>query len=380
MNRVVITGMGVVSPVGQSLDRFWSALVAGRSGIGPLTIVPTEGLKTRIAAQVGDFDPSAHFDDKRLAQLDRFAQFAICAARSALRDASLELTEELAYQTATVVGSSAGGQTTVEESYYRLYRQALTRLYPMTIPRWMVNAAGCQVSIELGLRGPAWTVASACASGTHAIGQAFHLLRHGQAIAALAGGSEATLTVGAIKCWEALRVLSTDTCRPFSRTRSGMTLGEGAAMVVLETKDSAVRRGARIYAELLGFGMSADAADMITPVASGAARAMCAGLRDARINPEGVEYVNAHGTGTVQNDKMESDALRLTFTDHVRRLPISSSKAVLGHGLGACGALELVATTLALDNGIIPPTANFEEEDPDCGLDYVPNTARSAPI
>jgi nodulation protein E len=244
----------------------------------------------------------------------------------------------------------------------------------------MPNAASSNVSIDLGLKGPAWTVTSACASGTHAIGQAIHLLRYGQASVALAGGAEATLTMGTIKAWEALRVLSDDTCRPFSRTRSGIVLGEGAAMVVLETYDNAVRRGAKIHAELLGFGASADAIDILAPDAAGAARAMNAALKDARLNPDDIDYVNAHGTGTVQNDQTESRAIRMSFGTHAERLPVSSCKGVLGHGLGAAGALEVVATALALRTGTIPPTANFQEPDPDCGLDVVPNVARSAPI
>jgi nodulation protein E len=380
MNRVVVTGMGVASPVGHSLDRFWTALVEARSGIRLLTVPATAQLNTRIAAQIDDFEPSQHFEEKYANQLDRVSQFAVYAARQALRDAALVISEDIALDAATIVGNAAGGQTTVDEGYNRLYRQNAARLHPLTIPRWMVNAAGCQVSIDLGLKGPAWTVASACASGTHAIGQAFHLLRHGQAKVALAGGAEATLTVGTIKSWEALRVLSADTCRPFSRTRSGMVLGEGAAMLVLETRDNAIERGARIYAELLGFGVSSDAFDIVTADPAGGARAMSAALREAKLSPEDIGYVNAHGTGTVHNDRAESQAIRMTFGAHAERLPISSCKAVLGHSLGAAGALELVATALALHSGTIPPTANFEEADPDCGLDFVPNVARKLPI
>jgi nodulation protein E len=380
MSRVVITGMGVTSPVGHSLDRFWSALIEPRSGVGPLTIVPTERLNTRIAAQIDDFDPAAHFESKLANQLDRFSQFAVCAARNAWRDSGLVLSEEVALLAATIVGSGAGGVTTTEESYHRLYLQNSTRLHPLSVPRFMANAAGSQVSIDLGLRGPGWTVASACASGTHAIGQAFHMVRNEQAPVALAGGAEACLTVACIKGWEALRVLTTDACRPFSRTRSGIVLGEGAAMFVLERHDDAVKRGARIYAELLGFGMSTDAVDIIVADPGGAERAMMAALADAGLRPDHIDYVNAHGTGTLLNDKMESEALRRVFAAHVQHLAVSSSKAVLGHGLGAGGALELAATALALQNQIIPPTANFQEPDPDCGLDFVPNVARKAPI
>jgi nodulation protein E len=244
----------------------------------------------------------------------------------------------------------------------------------------MVNAAASHVSIDLGLRGPTWTVATACASGAHAIGQAFHMVRSGQAPMAIAGGTDACLTVGTIKAWEALRALSTDTCRPFSRNRSGLVLGEGAAMFVLEPRDRALARGARIYAEVLGFGMSADAVDITAADADGAARAMRAALRDARATPDDVDYVNAHGTGTILNDRTESEALKKVFGTYAARLPVSSSKAVLGHGMGAAGALEFAATALALQTQTIPPTANFEEPDPACDLDCVPNVARSSRI
>jgi nodulation protein E len=380
MHRVVITGIGVVSPAGSTLDDFWSALVAGRSAIGPLTIVPTERLSTRVAAQVPNFDPAAHLNEKQASHLDRFSQFAVVAARAAVRDSNLEISPELALATATVVGNGAGGQTSVDDAYLRFYGQSATRVNPLTIPRWMMNAAVSQISIHLGLKGPAWTVATACASGTHAIGQAFHMVRTGQAPVALAGGTEACLTVGTIKSWEALRVLSSDTCRPFSKTRSGMVLGEGAAMLVLETRERALARGARVYAEVMGFGQSADAGDIIAADADGCARAMRGALGDARANPDDIDYINAHGTGTDLNDRTETQALRLVFGQHADRLAVSSTKAVLGHSLGAAGALELAATALALHTRTIPPTANFEGPGLDCDLDYVPNVARRAQI
>jgi nodulation protein E len=380
MNRVVITGIGVVSPIGSTLDKFWSALVEGRSGIGPISVAPTERLTARIAAQVLDFDPSQHFEAKRLGVIDRFSQFAVVAARAAVRDAQLEITEELALETATLVGNAAGGQNSVDESYLKLYGQNSPRVHPLTIPRWMVNAAVSQVSMNLGVKGPAYTIASACSSGTHAIGQAFLMVQAGQVPVAVAGGTEACLTVGTIKCWEALRVLSSDTCRPFSKTRSGLVLGEGAAMLVLETRERAQARGAPIYAEILGFGMGADAVDITAIDPEGAARAIRAALMSAKVNPEDIDYVNAHGTGTDLNDRVETLALRKAFGASADRLAISSSKAVLGHSLGAAGALELAATALALHKQTIPPTANYEEPDPECDLDFVPNVARDAPI
>jgi nodulation protein E len=380
MNRVVVTGIGVVSPIGNTRDAFWSELVAARSGIGPIEGISTNLFTTRIAAQVRDFDPLQHFDAKRLTLLDRFSQFAMVAARAAVADAQLALTEEAALQTAAIVGNAAGGQTSLDEGYYKVYALKSPRLHPLTIPRLMSSAAVSQVSMDLGIKGPTFTVASACSSGTHAIGQAFQMVRTGQVPIAVTGGTEACLTVGTIKGWEALRVLSADTCRPFSKTRTGLVLGEGAAMFVLETREHAMARSAPIYAELLGFGMSADADDITAINTEGAARAMRSALTDAKINPEDVDYVNAHGTGTALNDKGETAALHIAFGPSAERLAVSSSKGVLGHSLGAAGALEFAATALALHHQTIPPTANFEERDPDCDLDYVPNTARNAPL
>ena len=380
MNRVVITGLGVVSPVGATLEEFWSALVDGRSGIGQITIIPTERLTVRIAAQVGNFDPLAHFDPRRANHLDRVAQFAVVAARAAVRDAQIEIDEELGRKIACVVGTGVGGQNTQDDQYFRLYAQDSSRVHPLTIPRLMVNAAASHVSMDLHLKGPTYAVATACASGTHAIGQAFHMVRSGHAPLAIAGGTEACITVGTMKGWEALRVLSSDTCRPFSRTRSGLVLGEGSAMMVLEPRERAVKRGAHIYAELLGFGMSADAADLTAPDVDGGTRAMEAALHDARTNADEVDYVNAHGTGTGANDRTETAALHQVFRSCPERLAVSSSKGVLGHSLGAAGALELAATALAIDRKVIPPTANFEEPDPECDLDVVPNVARQGCI
>jgi nodulation protein E len=379
MPRVVITGLGVVSPAGQSIHDFWQAIVIGNSAIRPLTLVHTTQLTSKIAAEVADFDASAHFEEKPLSLLDRFAQFAVVAARQAITDAGLQGQCALA-TAATIIGSAAGGQTTADEGYRRLYGENATRLHPLTIPRLMLSAATSQVSMDLGLGGPAFAVASACASGTHALGQAFRLVRDGDVEIAVSGGTEACLTLGTLKAWEALRVMSADTCRPFSRQRSGMVLGEGAAVAVLESLECARARDAPIYAEVVGFGMSADASDITLPDPTGAARAMAAALRAARLEPDAVDYVNAHGTGTTINDLVETKALHRVFGDHAHRLAVSSSKAVLGHSLGAAGALELVVTALAINDRIAPPTANFVEADPACDLDYVPNEARDLPI
>ena len=380
MNRVVITGIGVVSPVGCTLEDFWPALVEGRSAIGPLSIARSERLRTRIAAQVSQFAPAALFEPKQCGLLDRFSQFGVAAARAAVQDSGLIISERLALEAATVIGSAAGGQTTMDDAYFRLYSENSSRLHPLTVPRLMTSAAASQISMDLGLKGPTFCVGTACAAGTHAIGLAFHMVRSGQAPIAVAGGAEACLTTGTIKAWEALRVLSQDTCRPFSRTRSGLGLGEGAAVLLLEDRAHALARGARVYAELLGFGMSADAHDITTSDPDGAARAMRAALRDARRNADDVDYVNAHGTGTMQNDRSETVALRAVFGPHAKRIAVSSSKAVLGHGLGAAGALEMAVTALAIHRQTIPPTANFEAVDPDCDLDVVPNVARQAAV
>jgi nodulation protein E len=380
MNRVVITGIGVVSPAGCNLDDFWSALVQGHSAIGPFSVPRSERLNARIAAQVSQFDPESLLEPKQLAAMDRFSRFAVAAARSAIRDSGLNISEQLALETATVIGNASSGQTTLDNAYFRLYGENSPRLHPLTIPRLMTSAGASQVSMDLGLKGPTFCVGTACAAGTHAIGLAFHMVRSGQAPIVVAGGAEACLTTGPIKAWEALRVLSQDTCRPFSRTRSGLVLGEGAAVLLLEQRAHALARGARVYAEILGFGMSADAGDITSSDPDGAARAMRAALSDARRNAQDVDYVNAHGTGTAQNDRSETVALNEVFGPDVRRLAVSSSKAVLGHGLGAAGALEMAVTALAIHCQTIPPTANFEEVDPDCDLDVVPNVARQAKV
>jgi nodulation protein E len=380
MKRVAITGIGVVSPVGIGLEEFWHALIEGRSGIGPIKSIATDRLNVRTAAEVKDFQPELHFDKRAAAKLDRFAQFSVIAARNAVADAGVVFDEALARTTATIVGTGVGGQHSQDDAYFRLYGQNASRLHPFTIPRLMINAGASQVSMDLGLRGPTFSVATACASGAHALGLAFDMVRSGRVAVALAGGADACITVGTLKGWEALRVLSSDTCRPFSRNRSGLVLGEGAAMLVLEPLDRARARDARVYAEIRGFGMTADADDITAPNAEGSAAAMRAALDDAQIAPGSIDYINAHGTGTMLNDATETQAIRAVFGAHADRLAVSSCKAILGHGLGAAGALEAAATALAVHRGIMPPTANFEEPDPACDLDVVPNVARQRRI
>jgi len=304
----------------------------------------------------------------------------VVAAREALAMAAVEWTPRLRDRTAIVTGSSLGGKTSEDQAYAGLYGSEKRRAHPFVIPRGMSNAAASHVAIEFGLRGPTYTVSTACASATHAIGQAFWLVRSGTAEIAVAGGSEAYFALGHLKKWEALRVVAPDTCRPFSRDRRGMILGEGGAMLVLEPLDAALARGAAVLGEIVGFGMSADAYHVTQPSAEGAALAISAALEDGSLAPEQIGYVNAHGTGTQVNDPVETAALRLVFREHTGRLAVSSTKSMHGHALGAAGAIEAVATVLALREEVLPPTINFTEADPECDLDVIPNEARRAQI
>ena len=378
--RVVVTGIGAVSSAGLTAGEFWQTLTAGRSAIGPMRLVDTSLLRFTNGAEVHDFDPTRHFDARELDLLDRFAQFGVVAAREAARDAGLEWSAALRERAAIVTGNCNGGQTTEDQGFVDLYRKNRSRLNPMTIPRTMGNAAASRISMEFGITGPSYTISTACASSTHAIGQAFWLVRYGLAELALTGGSEAPFSLGNLKAWEALRVVSPDTCRPFSKDRRGMILGEGGAMLVLEPLEAALARGARIYAEVVGLGMSADAHHITQPSVEGPAKAMRAALADAGIRPEQVGYINAHGTGTLANDPTETSAIRAVFGAHTARLPVSSTKSMHGHALGAAGALEAIASVLALRDGLLPPTANFTTPDPACDLDVVPNAARAAHI
>ena len=379
-HRVVVTGLGCISALGNNVKDFWSSLCNGRSAIGPLTLLPSEQLNIKVAAEVKDFNPNQYFEPNQLTMLDRFSQFALVAAREAVNDAGLTFDDDLGEQTAIILGNGAGGKTTDDAAFKRLYADGNLRSHPMTILRLMGSAATSQVSAEFGITGPAFSVTSACASAGHAIGQAFALVRQGAVSAALTGGSEACLTLGTIKAWEAMRVMSPDTCRPFSHDREGMVLGEGGGVLVLETLERATRRDARIYAELVGFGMSADAGHITRPSEAGAARAIKTALDDAGLQPEDIDYVNAHGTGTLINDVSETQALHLAFGQHAKKLAISSTKSMHGHTLGASGAIELIATILANYYGVIPPTANFTKADPKCDLDYVPNQARESTV
>ncbi len=380
MNRVVITGLGIISPLGNNVEDVTASLRAGRGAIGPLTNIPIEGLNTKIGAEVRNFDPNAHFSDKQLPLLDRCAQFALAASREAIKQSGLSFRDGLGPHTATIIGSGVGGLGTLDESFHRLYAQGSKRAHPLTIPKLMISAAMSHITMEHGITGPSFTVASACASANHAMGVAFHMVRSGSVDIAVTGGTESVFTFGTIKAWEALRVMAPDTCRPFSRNRLGMVLGEGAAIVVLENRARAEARGATILGEVAGFGMSSDAADIVLPSMTGSASAMQACLTDAGLRPEDIGYINAHGTGTLANDITETKAIHAVFGDHAKKLAVSSTKSMHGHALGASGALEFAATVIGLREGFIPPTINFTEADPECDLDYVPNEARAARV
>jgi nodulation protein E len=380
MKKVVITGIGVVSAVGNNAADFWAAISAGRSGIAPITKVDVSTMRFQKAAEVKDFDPTQHFDEKMLLWLDPFSHYGIVAAREAISDSGLEFNDGLRDRTGVITGSCLGGKMTEDELYYKLYAEGKQRHQPIAIPRAMSNAVASHVSMEFGLTGATFTTSTACSSANHAIGQAFWLIRQGTIDVAVTGGSEAPICFGNLKAWETMRVVSPDTCRPFSKDRTGMILGEGGAMFVMESEDSARARGARIYAEIAGFGMSADAHHLTMPLSDGAAKAIRGALADGGIEPEQVGYINAHGTATPANDPMESEAIRKVFGSHADKVAVSSTKSMHGHTLGAAGAIEAAATVLGIYNDLLPPNANFNEPDPECDVDVIANEARPAEV
>ncbi len=371
MKGIAVTGLGCISALGGNVEENWAALSTGRSAIEHLQGFEETDLKVATAAQAKDFVPESHFQAAQLGLLDRHSQLALVAAREAVEDAGLS--PEQLEPMAAVVGTGCGGKETDELTYQRLYRDGKPRVHPFTIPRGMPSAASSQVSMQLGIQGPCFTLASACASANHAIAQAVLMIRAGIVDAAIAGGADAPFTYGLLKSWEALRVLSPETCRPFSADRKGLVLGEGAGMVILESLEHAQARGAHIYAILSGIGMSADAAHITDPASEGAARAMQAALADASKDPGEIDYINAHGTGTLLNDPSETRAIHAVFGRDAERLLVSSTKSMHGHTLGAAGAIELIATVKALQEGVIPPTANFTAPGEGCDLNYVPN-------
>jgi nodulation protein E len=380
MRRVAITGVGAICALGRNIAEFAEALSQGRSGIAPIESTGREQLRFQNGAEVKGYSHTPYFEDRRADFIDRFAQFAVIAAREAVGDAGIEWTPELRDSAAIITGSCVGGQGTEDIGFQELYKHSRNRVHPLTIPKTMANAGASHISMDFGITGPSYTISTACSSAAHAIGQAYWMVRSGGTDLAITGGSEAPFSFGILKAWEAMRVVSPDTCRPFSKDRHGMILGEGAAMLVLEPMEAARARGARIHAEIVGFGMSADAGHITQPSAEGAARAMRAALRDGGIAPEQIAYINAHGTATAANDPTETAAIRGVFGCHADRLAISSTKSMHGHALGASAALECVATALALRDGLLPPTANYSEPDPECDLDVIPNHARKVQV
>lgn len=380
MNRVVITGAGTINALGFSVPETLEAMREGRCGIGELDFRDVDRLAIRIGGQVKGYEPEERFNRQQLALYDRFTQFTLIAAREAIAQAGLQFSGDLAARAGVVLGNSGGGMTTLDDNYRSVYEDGKNRVHPFVVPKLMNNAAASHVSMEFNLKGPSFTVSTACASSNHAMAQAFQMVHGGLTPVMVTGGSESMLCFGGVKAWEGLRVMSKDACRPFSANRNGMVQGEGAGVFVFEELEHARRRGAEIMAEVAGFAMSSDASDIVMPSKQGAARAMRGALQDARINATDVGYINAHGTGTAANDKTESAAVADVFGAHADRLMISSTKSMHGHLIGGTGAVELLACIMAVRDGIVAPTIGYDEPDPECALDVVPNEAREAHV
>lgn len=387
-HRAVITGMGVISPVGNSTEEFWKHLISGESGIDFLTRFDVSDLPTKVAGEVKNFDPNEWLDRKESRRMDRFAQLAIAAAKMAVKDSGLDLETIDKERAGAVVGCGIGGVTTFEEQKEILMTKGPGRVSPFFVPMLISNMAAGHLSIAFGLQGPSSTVVTACASATNAIGEAMRLIERGEADVVLAGGTEAPLTPLAFAGFCSMKAMSTEkenpkeACRPFDARRSGFVMGEGAGIIVLESLEHAESRKARIYAELAGYGSSSDAHHITTPVpgGAGAARAMRKALESAEVQPNEVDYINAHGTGTGANDATETAAIKSVFGEFAYKVPISSTKSMTGHLMGAAGAIEAIVCALTIQNGVIPPTMNYGEPDPDCDLDYVPNQAREKKV
>jgi nodulation protein E len=377
--RIVVTGIGGLCGLGNDAASIWEAMREGRSAIGPITTIALHDLKVAAGCEIKQL-PDHGIDRKRTVTMDRFSLLAVIAAQEAMAQAGLTVNDSNTYRSGAVVGVGVYGAETVDENYRQLLLHNKPRAAIFAVPKAMPGAAAGQVSMSLGLRGPTFGVTSACASSNHAFASALDQLRLGRADVMIAGGSEAPLTWGVLKGWEALRILSPDTCRPFSADRQGLVIGEGAGMAVLETYEHAKARGATILAELAGAGLSADAADIVAPTVEGPAAAMRACLADAGLNPEDVDYLNAHGTGTKANDQIETMAIKQAFGAQAGRLSVSSTKSMHAHCFGASGAIEMIACVMAIRDGIVPPTANYREPDPDCDLDVTPNVARERKV
>ena len=380
LRRVAITGMGTVNALGLDVPSTLEALREGRCGISQLDFRDVDRLTIQIGGQIHNWQPETWFNRQQILLYDKFTQFTLLAAKEAVAQSGLDFQGELGFSSGVVLGTAAGGMNTWDENYRTVYEEGKNRVHPFVVPKLMNNAAASHVSMEFGLRGPSFTVATACASSNHAMGLAFQMVRSGAAQVMLAGGSEAMLCFGGVKAWEGLRVMSKDACRPFSANRNGMVQGEGAGVFVFEDYDHARARGADILAEVVGFAMSSDAQDIVMPSAQGAERAITGAMRDAGMNPDEIGYISAHGTGTAANDKTECAAVAHAFGHHADRLMISSTKSMHGHVIGGTGAIELLACIMALRDGVIAPTIGYEEPDPECALDVVPNVAREAKV
>ena len=370
-----MTGLGVLSAVSQDTPSYWESLRKGRCGIR--AFVSPDHPKIQTAARLQNYRAEDHFSKTQIRNLDAFAQYFVLAGRQAIADSGQEFCKE---RTAVLSATASGGTETLNREFQRIYLEKKSNVAPLTIPKVMPNAGASQLCLEYGLTGPAMTLSTACSSSNHAIGMAYWMVRHGMAEAAVTGGSEAPFSHGNLKAWEATRIVDSSPCRPFSACRKGISLGEGAACLVLEALDSALQRGAKIYGEILGFGMTADAHHLMKPHVQGASAAMSAALKDAALSPTDIDYINAHGTATALNDVTESQAIRDVFGEHGRQLLVSSTKSMHGHALGAAGALEAAATILALQHGMVPPTINCRTPDPDCDLNVVVNQSREAPL
>ncbi len=380
MNRVVITGSGTINALGNNVPQTLISMREGKCGIGPLKFRDVDRLSVKIGAQVKGYSETDYFDHQELTLFDRFTQFAILAARQAVEESGLIFDEELSENSGVLLGTAAGGMNTWEDNYRAVFESGKNRVHPFVVPKLMNNAAACTISMEFNLKGPSFTVSTACASSNHAIGLAFQMVRSGMAKIMVTGGSESMLTFGGVKAWEGLRVMSKDACRPFSGNRSGMVQGEGAGIFILETFENAISRGANILAEIVGFAMNSDASHIVMPSKRGAAISISRALKDARINVSDVNYINAHGTGTRANDTTECAAIESVFGGHLENLMVSSTKSMHGHLIGATGAVELLACIMALRDGIIAPTIGYEQKDETCALDVVPNFARNAKV
>ena len=380
MKRVVITGAGTINALGGSVAETLTAMQNGVCGIGPLAFRDVERLQIQIGGQVHGFKAEGRFSRQQLSLYDRFTQFTMAAAKEAIAQSGLRFEGELAAKSGVVLGTAGGGISTSDDNYRTVYEEGKNRVHPFVVPKLMNNAAAAHVSIEWNLKGPSFTVSTACASSNHAMAQAFMMIKSGMAPAMVTGGSESMLCFGGVKAWEGLRVMSRDACRPFSLGRNGMVQGEGAGVFVFEEYEHAKKRGAEILCEVAGFAMTSDASDIVMPSKKGAARAMSGALKDAGINRDDVGYINAHGTGTAANDKTECAAVADVFGPHADRLMISSTKSMHGHLIGGTGAVELLACIMALRDGVIAPTIGYEAPDPECALDVVPNEARNAKV